>query len=279
MSQLNILHMMQNSAPPQDFLFDGFLHGTVGSIVAAGGSGKSMLALQIAAQLAAGTTIANPLGLTFPKQRRVLYLPGEDPESVLWQRIHSVGKYYEQHEQQEIARNLAVFSLLGHDPDILDETWFNWLGDQSLNFDLVILDTLRRWHSADENDGGAMKQVITRLEIIARVAKCSVLFLHHANKMSGLAGKSDDQGASRGSSVLTDHVRWQGNLSKMTREEADKYGILHELRGKYVRLTGAKVNYGKPIDDYWLERQDGGVLRHVVLEKQGGGKDAKRAFK
>ena len=113
-----------------------------------------------------------------------------------------------------------------------------------------------------------MASVLAVLEQICRSAGTTVVFLHHVSKAAALTGAAGEQQASRGSSVLTDNVRWQANLATMGEREAKAARIADDQRRRYVRLAWPKVNYGPPVSDLWFSREKGGVLRpapHVSL--------------
>ena len=91
-----------------------------------------------------------------------------------------------------------------------------------------------------------------------------------------MAGQGDVQQASRGSSVLTDNIRWQSYMAGMTPDEAKLYGVENDQRGYFVRFGISKQNYGTPFDERWFRRREGGVLRPASLEttkKSRGGRD------
>jgi len=264
---MDILQAFNTKPQPLNFLFGGFLHGTIGAIVSPGGSGKSMYALQLATQLAAGDTIANPLNLPSSSPKRVSYLPAEDPEVILHHRLFSIGEWYEDYEKVTISKNLQVFPVVGLQPNLFNPQWYDFLRRVAYESDLMILDTLRRWHDRDENDAGAMSQLLAMLEAIAKEFNCSIIFLHHTSKATALNGAGGEQQASRGSSVLVDNIRWQLNLTKMDLAEAKKYGIDGSQRGFYVKANVAKSNYGMPTADIWYKRLDGGVLKAVDLRE------------
>ena len=51
---LNLISAFTELPPPIDYVLPNMVAGTVGAIVSPGGVGKSMLALQLAAQIAGG---------------------------------------------------------------------------------------------------------------------------------------------------------------------------------------------------------------------------------
>jgi RecA-family ATPase len=142
----------------------------------------------------------------------------------------------------------------------MKDSWFDWTLERACGRRLMLIDTLRRIHVADENDGGEMAALLGQMERITARTGCSILFLHHTTKAAALNGQGDMQQASRGSSVLTDNIRWQAFLGGMTKEEAKEHGIPEQERGQFVRFGIPKRNYGAPMPDLWLRRGDGGVL-------------------
>ena len=92
-------------------------------------------------------------------------------------------------------------------------------------------------------------------------ARCAGhLQTHHSNKGGQQHGAGGNQSSARGSSALTDGVRWQMNMWKMSKEEAQEMHVPDDVRWKYVALTMAKAN-NIPMDTVtWLERGEGGVL-------------------
>lgn len=261
---LDIEHALDHEPPALDFVLPSFVSGSVGSIVAAGATGKSMLALQLAVHLAGGAdtlALAGTASWT-PKHGRVLYLAGEDPADVLAARIHAIGKHMSDADQRaQVSQNLRIAPLVGYGARIDSGEWRAWVEQEAQGARIVFIDTLRRFHQGDENNSGEMAGVLAHLERICRVAGSSLVFLHHVSKASALGGTAGEQQASRGSSVLTDNVRWQVNLSTMTEREAKAAGVLDAERRRYVRLSFSKVNYGPPVPDIWFRREKGGVLR------------------
>jgi RecA-family ATPase len=264
------LHLEQafsEQAPELDFVFDGLLAGTVGSIVAAGSTGKSYLALGILADLATGK---NHLGLDIQEcDQGTVYLTIEDPREILHQRIHAIGSMLDPSDRLKMQQRTHIESQVGNLIHIVDANGYynqKMLDDMCLAFEgkrLVILDTLRRFHGGNENDSGHMSTLISCFEHIAQRTGAAILFLHHVNKTSSFQGTGLDQGASRGSAALTDNIRCQINLNTMSADDAKQYGIDEADRTKYVQLYNSKANYQKDQGVRWFKRGLGGVLmRH-----------------
>lgn len=279
-----------------DFTKPGFVQGTVGAIVAAGGVGKTFFALQTAFEIAGGiaaacTTEAGELCTQELKSGGVLYMYAEDPEVMIGQRVQAIANAYSASITPEhtarARKHLKLWPLLGYAPDILKRnkngsrpliTAIKKAVDnffQGIELRLIIFDTLRRFSFADENDGGQMAEVLAGFEKLCLELNCSCMFLHHTSKAAAISGQTSLQQAARGSSVLTDNIRYQEFLSPMSTDEANQYGeagqagiIGEENRQWYVRWGVSKQNYGKPVRDLWLKKSSCGVLMPVELEKK-----------
>jgi regulatory protein RepA len=262
---LDLMVAFTESPPPIDFVLPNMVAGTVGALVSPGGAGKSMLILQLAAQIAGGPDLLEvgelPIGA-------VVYLPAEDPPAAIHHRLHALGAHFTAEQRQTVAEGLLIEPLIGKCPNIMTSNWFDGLKRAAEGHRLMILDTLRRFHVEEENSSGAMAQVIGRMEAIAADTGCAIVFLHHANKSAAMAGAGDQQQASRGSSVLVDNIRWQSYLSGMTQAEAEEWGVDDGQRGYFVRYGVSKANYGAPFKECWFRRHDGGVLKSAALERQ-----------
>ncbi|HGN8625356.1 helicase RepA family protein [Pseudomonas aeruginosa] len=262
---LDLMAAFSELPPPLDYVLPNMVAGTVGALVSPGGAGKSMLALQLAAQVAGGTDLLEVGGLpTGP----VVYLPAEDPPTAIHHRLHALGAHLTPEQRQAVADGLLIEPLIGKCPNIMALGWFDFLKRAAEGRRLMVLDTLRRFHIEEENASGPMAQVIGRMEAIAADTGCSIVFLHHANKGAAMMGTGDQQQASRGSSVLVDNIRWQSYLAGMTQAEAEEWGVDGSLRGYFVRYGVSKANYGAPFQECWFRRHEGGVLKPAVLERQ-----------
>lgn len=255
---LDLMAAFTKLPPPIDYVLPNMVAGTVGALVSPGGAGKSMLALQLAAQISGGPDLLE-VGELLTGQ--VVYLPAEDPPAAIHHRLHALGAHLSITERQAIADGLLIEPLIGKCPDIMVSDWFDALNRAAEGRRLMILDTLRRFHLKEENASGPMAEVIGRMEAIASDTGCSIVFLHHASKSAAMTGSGDQQQASRGSSVLVDNIRWQSYLSGMTQAEAEILGVDDCQRGYFVRFGVSKANYGAPFQERWLRRHDGGVLK------------------
>lgn len=260
---IDIMGAFETLPPPMDMVLPGMISGTVGSIVAQGGAGKSWLALEIAIAVAGGPDLPE---IGVPAFGPVVYLPAEDPRVAVIHRLHAVAPHLDDEQRRRVAERLTIYPLMGRSVDMMQPEWAAALERVADGSRLVVLDTLRRFHIEDENASGPMAQLLGVMEGICERTGASILFLHHTAKGAALNGGGDSQQASRGSSVLVDNIRGgQWNLSTMTEAEATRHGIDAGDRRRFVKLVQAKCNFGPPISDRWLERGPGGVLTPTGL--------------
>ena len=260
---IDILQAYRTEPPPLDYALPNFLAGTVGALVSPGGTGKSMMALQIATTIAGGPDL---LGLEDYGTGDVAYLPAEDPMIGIWHRLRALGKHLNEDQAETTAERIRIRLLIDETPNIVEQEWFDDLTRIAEGRRLLILDTLRMFHRGDENDSGAMTDVVGAMKRIASTTGCSILFLHHSSKSAALNGQGGEQQASRGSSVLVDNTRWQGFLAGMSSKEAEQQGVDESMRGLHIRFGVSKANYGPPMMDRWYTKNEGGVLLPAVLE-------------
>lgn len=278
MPRINILEAFGTVPPEQDFILPGFLAGTVGALIAPGSTGKSMLALQIACAVASDRPQANTTGLNIEKHGKVLYLNLEDPPGEIHRRLHALGDKFDQATRESVAAGLQLSARQGIPTDVMNNRFMEALLKAAHGARLIIIDTLSRCHSMDENDNGAMSRLVARLETVVRQSGAGLLYLHHTSKAATLGGQGGLAQAARGASALIDNARWCGNLIKMTQEEADSLrestgpSIGEARRGFFVRYEIGKQNYGQVQQGQWYERTVGGILKPVNLNDGGTSK-------
>jgi RecA-family ATPase len=272
---INIRSAMEDELPALDFVWSGFLAGTVGVLVAPGATGKSFWALQAAMSIAGGDLIE----LLPKKIGQVAYLAGEDPKPILQSRLKSIGQHLSTPVRDNIYKNLQIRSLMGECLDVMEDRLLELLIAEYAGYRLIVFDTLSRMHRLDENSNGDMAQVVARFERLAAKTGASVLYLHHVNKTSSREGQADQQIASRGASTLVNNPRWCGFMARMTEKESEHLSERHfersqigERRSHFVRFGVSKQNYGEDLPDQWYQRHDGGVLLPVSLVEVGNAK-------
>ena len=282
---IDVLAAFEHEPPVLDFIWPGFLAGTVGALVAPGATGKSFWALQAAMSIACSVAGCDLVGFSPTHTGRVVYLAGEDPPPALVRRIHSIGQHLGRAAREAIAENLTLEPMMGKRLNIMDEAHLRRVIEYSSGARLIVLDTLSRIHTLDENSNGNMAHLVAVLEHVAASTGASVLYLHHVSKGSAREGQTDQQQAARGASALIDNARWCGYVARMTEDEAkrlsgrthDRAPIGSERRGYFVRFGVSKQNYDATPLDHWYERKAGGVLMPVELFEITGSEGRERS--
>ncbi len=255
-----------------DFILPGLLVGTVGEIIAPGASGKSFWLLQAALSIASGENLA---GFQVDKSGEVLYINLEDPTEIVQNRIISMGTLLHKEAREKAIINTSIVDMRGEMIDIINDKHLDIIIKMSYGVRLIIIDTLSRIHTADENKNGEMAGVVSRLEKIAKETGAAVLIAHHANKMSQVDDLKEHQAASRGASALVDNARFVCYINKMSekncRDYTDGFGneIKKEDAFKYVKFGISKQNYGEPVAGKWFKRGEGGILLPTQIYENG----------
>jgi RecA-family ATPase len=290
---LDAASMMAQRPVPLDFVVPGFLSGTVGVLVGAGGAGKSYLALETALSVTAGEDLFGIWQGDIP-QGPVLYLGAEDRAHVFHHRLFNIGQHLESERPErywgiteDVNDLLSLVPIYGQGFSILNDdmtrsAWMDSIRDfaAAIQARLIIVDTYNRaLGGMSETDNAVAGRVLRELERLTEQTGAGILVVHHTNKASQLSGEQGNQGAARGASALTDNARFQLNVWTMTKEDAEKRGIDAEDRKNWLCADAAKLNYGPPGDTVYMKRHEGGVLvGGYVLpelsknEKQGQGR-------
>ncbi len=273
----NLSTMINTEVPKIDFIQSGFKLGTIGFLNAPGATGKSFFAIQTAMSLASCNRYKLINNLNY-KSAKVAYISGEDDLDTINIRMRAISKNFDEKTIKIISENLTVIDVIESGLKFLDFNSSNKIEKNTTSItildtiakhsDLIILDTLSRFHLASENDNGEMSRLLNIFETIAKVNNCSILILHHNNK-SSMNGKNDlEQNSARGASSLISNSRYLISLNKMSKEDAKLYFGKEEdpRRNYHIRCSFPKINYTAPIPDKWLKKGEGGTLSEVSLE-------------
>lgn len=279
-ASINISDALTSPRPVLDLVLPGLPVATVGNLVAPGATGKTQFLLQLAVCRCLGLP---SLGGLFPEAapEHVLFLAAEEQEIIMRQRLHDIvdwligGDLFPTKTRasviNELQHRLKLFPLSGNDVRLIDDGYdtqvMKKISELGEDCRLIIADPLRRLHDGEENDSSAMTQLVQSLERIAMQTNAAVLVAHHTSKAATFNGQNDSQQAARGSSALTDGVRWQANLSTMSEKQAQAQNIPVEDARLYVNFSVSKSNYAAPQAPVWLRRLPGGVLTKVQIPK------------
>ena len=268
---------VRNPAPKRRWLLHNTLPlGKVGMLVAPGGTGKSFLMIQLAVAVATHTRLADHWQVDSPGAS--LILCAEEDDEDLHHRLREVLASTITHTpaaQQLIEQRVFIKSMLTEDnlmthandrgeivlTDYVDRLALT--AQQIPDLKLIIVDPASRFRGGNENAAQDTTRFVEALERLRSATGATVLLVHHTNKGSMNADEVN-QGASRGSSALTDGVRWQMSLSKPTAKQATSAGVSTHNLHQYVLATITKNNGAPPQAPVLLLRGLGGVLEAAV---------------
>ncbi|SFO90983.1 AAA family ATPase [Tranquillimonas alkanivorans] len=201
-----------------------------------GGTGKSLLALQMAVAVASG---GGWLGLPV-KAGRVIYMSAEDDDDELHRRTDDILRA--NCRDYEDVEGLTLRSLAGEDALLAVETQlalmqsalFKELEQRTADEQpaLVVIDTLADVYPANENDRAKVRQFIGILRGLALRQKCAVILLGHPS----LTGLNSGSGTS-GSTAWNNSVRSRMYLHRIVEDG-------YEPDPNKRILSSRKNNYG-----------------------------------
>lgn len=262
--------LLASQPPKREWVIQEFLpNRIVGSIIAAGGTGKSFLAMHIAVSVASGSSLFGKYLPTEP--RNVVFISGEDDSSELQRRLHKATAGLPLSPRQNIDKNLHFIDLadsfelftnknnkgevsITDVPTLICSKIKEVIGNE---VGLVIIDPISRFRGGEENLASDTTRFVQALQQIRDQLNTCVLTLHHVNKNAG--GNGFTQNNARGSSAFIDGVRLVYQLTPLSDTELKQYGDTSSLP-KLLMLQSVKSNYGKPIDPLVLARRDDGSL-------------------
>jgi AAA domain len=154
---------------PIDWLIDGLIpKGCVVLLTAPPGSFKTFFSLSLSHCIAQGEPF---LGRTL-EAGSVTYIDKENPRSVLGTRLQAIG----------VSPNLTFWPLWAEPepPQLGDYSYLKL----AANKDLLVIDSLRRFHAGSENAPEEMAVVMGHLRQLTKRG-ATVLVLHHSGKAEG----------------------------------------------------------------------------------------------
>jgi hypothetical protein len=232
------------NAPIADGLID---EGEFAIMYGTGGTGKSVLSLDLAMSLGAG--VANLWDLfPIPKPRITMFVQSENTWATIKTRMtmkcggdsRFVGGL------QNITSPLAYDDIL-ISGDVSDKKFKAGLIDYAeqvkqillSNIDLIIFDPLISYHAADENDNSRMRTTLDSIAETSNAIGATPVVIHHTNR----------QGDIRGASAIFD---WARNIIGV----ADKSFSQMGKTVKQVEITNDKRNNARPFEKFILRMDE-----------------------
>ncbi|SNS50998.1 RecA-family ATPase [[Luteovulum] sphaeroides subsp. megalophilum] len=240
-----------------------------------GGTGKSLLSLQLAVAVALGSQWM----MRAIKPGRAVFLSAEDEEGELHRRLADVLRH--EQAQFEDLDGLTFRSLAGEDallasfegtgkpliPTGLCEEVDALLSE--LKPQLLVLDTLADLFPGNENDKAQARQFVGILKGLAIRHDCAVVMLAHPS-LSGMSSGSGTSG----------NVAWSASArSRLYFERVDDEG--HETNPDARVLRTMKANYGPKGGEITVTWRDGVFVADAAeagLDLMAAGAKAERVF-
>jgi len=172
--------------PPYEWLVDGVIaKGDSTLLVGEPNVGKSWLSLSLAVAIANGdeSWIKWPLN----NHGRVLYVDEENPHDVVYHRLRQLG-----------LRNYDNIRYIHRQGVRLDRRFDKFL-DEAVTYQpsLIVLDSLTRLHTQDENNAGAMAALFNdSINALTKETGSAIMVLHHTNKGEANSSYTRTRGSS-----------------------------------------------------------------------------------
>lgn len=253
---------------PRDWLVPGLIpQKTITLFSGDGGTGKSLLALQLAVAVASGVGWIGKAVL----EGSVIYISAEDDDDEMHRRVDGILRA-ENLSYDDIVR-MTLRSLAGEDALLASESQVTLVATElfkeidSRASDeapaLIVIDTLADVYPSNENDRAKVRQFIGILRGLAIKRNCAVLLLGHPS----LTGLSSGTGSS-GSTAWNNSVRSRIYLSRIT-------DAGYEMDPDRRVLTIMKANYGRVGDETHMKWVNGVFVAEAA--EQGRAKMANDA--
>ncbi|MBT5469802.1 MAG: AAA family ATPase [Nitrospina sp.] len=247
----DITDLTKNISAP-DYLIEELIEmDTIGAFIGSSSIGKSFMAINMAASVATGTMFAQKS----VKQGKVLYLAGEGLNGVTrrfsgWMQhsgipipkgsIHVSNKTIYMNEE---GASTLLAEIAGMEQDI----------------NLVVIDTLARHMTGEENSNRDMSAFIAEVDKIREEHGCVVLIVHHTGHSSDKSNRA--RGASAFYASLDFEFLLNGDKKGTGTIEGtkNKEGTLYPKRGfslAPVELNGIKNTKGGPVTTAVVEWND-----------------------
>ena len=231
-------------------------------LVGAGGAGKSVLSIEIAAHLAMGLSFMGfaPRG---GATRSIIYDEEDDLEEMsrrLWAICQQFKFPFDQVRRQIVllSRKQLPFRVTEGDPPKICAEHVRALVEAASPADvgLVVLGPFVAIHGTSEDDNVKMSFVMGILREIAEAADVAILLGHHVSKPSGNNSRAGDAHSARGAGAIINSARFAFTLYSPTEQECERLGLKPEDRHQYVRFDGAKMNLALHNGSAsWLKKQ------------------------
>ena len=244
----------ERDIPNRKWLYGKFyMRGETTGTYSPGGVGKTAL---IIAELLCQVSGMALLGVPVKRPLRVIYF-GEESRDEITRRLAAACKHYRIDRDRHIADRLVIHSMRDERLTLVKTGDRNTFEPNTRDIDavkavirahradIVFFDTMKKIHTVDENDNGAMDALVTELNQISHDCECSVMLLAHTKKTGGREASIDD---ARGGRAQLDALRAARMIRRMTEIEAKDLNIPKGEARLIIRIGDSKENLSPPAD-------------------------------
>ncbi|MCQ4145807.1 AAA family ATPase [Vogesella sp. AC12] len=255
LTQVALSNLMVATIPSVCFIFQPlFPRRHVTLLAAHGGTGKSSLAIILAAHVACGRSWAG-----FPAEPgRALLVSLEDDGDVCRGRLRAAVLSYGL-DPEAVARGMVILDGTEGEAALMTESEYSGraiptaclreLSEVARDFDLILIDNASDAFDANENSRRDVRAFLRALARIARSSEAAVVLLAHIDKAAARDGAHGNS--------YSGSTAWHNSARSRLALVADEAGI--------VTLTQEKLNLGKKADPVSLAFTVGHVLMPLAL--------------
>lgn len=216
-----------SKAPTLNFVVDGlWAENDTMMIFGNGGTGKSLLALQLAIALAEPPRDGFLGKFAIPKNRNILILQSEISMAGVYDRSQKM--FAECNCSQSIKNNISFVASKNNimpSGDFNDNEFISKISEvvNSGAHDVLIIDPLISFHNEDENANTQMRRVLDRVKSLGVQTNTSILIVHHSGK--GTQGTNYSGG--RGASSIGDWASSSVELKRKGNSASTNFELIH----------------------------------------------------
>jgi hypothetical protein len=198
-----------------------FEQGTMNMVSAPPNTWKSWLLFQFAYNIASGIEV---LGKFATEKAGVMIVNEEDSARLVQDRLRLLAI---------TEPDLPIYYRIAQGAKLTEDFIKPLIAEaKEMDVGVIMFDSLRAIHSADENDSTEMQEVLDLLKQISR-ENITVIFTHHHRKKAQFGGKNNDAESTRGSSGINAAISGHISLEeKDNKPDNSKYIIVRHLKSK-----------------------------------------------
>ena len=216
---LTHLELMTKEFPPARYTIEPFFEqGTVNMISAPPNSWKSWFIFLFAVAVASGKVLLDKFKT---EKTNVMIVNEEDSPRLIQDRLRLINAD---------DTSLQIYYRIAQGSKLTKEFIDSLIKEaKEKDIGLIMFDSLRAVHEADENSSTEMQGVMDLFKKIAR-ENITVIFTHH-NRKKGMFSKGDDAESSRGSSAINASISGHISLEEVIKDDM-RYLIVKHLKSK-----------------------------------------------